>query len=223
MKKRIALASTLVLASLAAVLAVSVIFAGNTYVPPSDIESCYAKEEITYCCKSGYFDVSQTEDGVRFFEPDSPVTRAEFAKILAQFLKINPDKYQRSALTVEDAADIPEKYLPYVRAVLAEGLMGLLGVSGKTYFLPEAYVSREEAAYMIGNLIIAAVSTSKSSAFSDYSDMTEAYRKNADILIAFEIMIGYPDGTLRPGDNISREELALMLFRAKSSGEEIKY
>ena len=100
--------------------------------------------------------------------------------------------------------------------------MGTLKENGRTYFLPLETISRQEAAYIIGALTKKVVSNSNVDLFSDIGDTYLPYMQNVKTVISLEYMIGYPDGTFRPERNITRAELALILFRIKESGEKLK-
>ena len=223
MKKRFTLALTLILSAAALTLAIGVIFAGNAYVPPSDIDDCYAKEEINYVCSKGLIDLYSNDGETTFFVPDKEISRAEFAKILTTFLKINAERASADAPDLADKQDIPEDYSVYVLAACAKNVMGLRKENDKLYFLPNQKVTREEAAYVLGNLIKAYVSTLKTEKFSDFSETESTYIANASTLVALDLMIGYDDGTFRPKNNITRQELALVLYRMIRSGEKLKY
>lgn len=223
MKKRFTLALTLILSAIALTLAIGVIFASSTYIPPSDIDDCYAKDEINYVCSHGIIDLYANDEEMTFFVPEKTVTRAEFAKILSLLLNINVDRVASSAPELADKHDIPEEYEKYVLAACAKGIMGLRQEDDGLYFAPNEYVSRQEAAYMLGNLIPAYVSTLKTEKFSDFSETNDIYLPNACTLVGLDMMIGYDDGTFRPKNLITRQELALVLYRMIHSGEKLKY
>ncbi len=223
MKKRITLSLTLALSVVAAVLAATVIFSGGSRTLPTDSEDSFACEAIIFACKNGYMSCTISDTGKALFVPDGAVTRAEFAQILVDFLGINTDKYFRTETKFADMDDVPEELIPYVKTVAALGLMGALGENGRLYFMPLEKVSRQEAAYMLGALIKASVSTFKTDLFSDFEATYKPYSANVKTMISYEYMIGYPDGTFRPERDITRAELALTLYRLKKSGEKLTY
>ena len=49
--------------------------------------------------------------------------------------------------------------------------------------------------------------------FSDFNTISTYFEANAKKLVDLEIMIGYPDDTFRPKQGLTREELALILYR----------
>ncbi len=204
-------------------LAATVIFSGGSRSLPTDSESSFAREAIIFACKNGYMSCTISDTGEALFVPDGTVTRAEFAQILVDFLGINTDKYFRTETKFADMDDVPEELIPYVKTAAALGLMGTLSENGRLYFMPLEKVSRQEAAYMLGALIGASVSTFKTDLFSDFEATYQPYSANVKTMISYEYMIGYPDGTFRPERDITRAELALTLYRLKKSGEKLTY
>ena len=142
--------------------------------------------------------------------------------MLVKYLGIKSEKYLRYETNLSDIGDTPDELIPYVKTVCALGLMGTLKENGRTYFFPLETISRQEAAYIIGALTKKVVSNSNVDLFSDIGDTYLPYMQNVKTVISLEYMIGYPDGTFRPERNITRAELALILFRIKESGEKLK-
>lgn len=220
MKKKFTLAATLILSVVAAMLVVTAAFAAGTYSPPVDTEDCYARDEIDFVCRKGYMDRFLSDDGSIIFMPNAAVTRQEFAKIIVRFLGAGSSD-EITALADDD--EIAAEYRDYVMTACRIGVMGLAEYDGEKYFYPSACVSRDEAAYMLGRIIDASVSTYKTELFSDYSEAEQIYQPTSSVLVALDMMIGYPDGTFRPKSKITRQELALVLYRIKQSGERLSY
>lgn len=213
---------TLALSVFAVALCAVAVFSGGARRLPTDSEDCYACDAIVFACKSGYMSCTSSPDGEALFLPEETVTRAEFAAVLVEYLDINPDRYFRVETGISDISDTPDELIPYVKAVCALGLMGTLRDNGKTYFLPLENVTRQEAAYIIGALTDTVASNSNVDRFSDIGDTYLPYMQNVKTVISLGYMIGYPDGTFRPERDMTRAELALILFRIKESGEKLK-
>ena len=71
-----------------------------------------------------------------------------------------------------------EENLPLVRAALAVGIIEPSVLDGKSYFLPDEPVTREEAAHIMGALSNAVIATSKPEAFSDLDEADDEYIEN---------------------------------------------
>ena len=186
-----------------------VFVSAEKYVAPCDIEESYAKEAIEWAVKQNWMD-TEAFDGQAYFFPKNKVTRDEMAKILVRYLNVDPDGYADTSLGFADEAQIPSEALKYVRAALASGYVKLF--SDYTYRASHV-VTREEAADIFAPLCKTSASTGKSESFSDFSEVGAYYEGSVKKLVDLEILIGYPDGKLRPKNEITREELAMLLYR----------
>lgn len=186
------------------------LFLSAVKAPPCDALGSYAGDAILEVCELGLLDTETAADGNEYFYPTASVTRAELARTLIHYLGENPTKYERLSLGFADEDAIPASMLAYVRAALAKGLMLL---QNDYAFHAADDVTREEAAYIVGALCNAEISAGKEEHFSDFSEIHDFFLANAKKAINFDIMIGYSDGTFRPKQALTREELALILHR----------
>ena len=121
--------------------------------------------------------------------------------------------YQIQVLQESNFADeeqISAELLPYVRAALSGGYIKLF--SDYTYRVGNS-VSREEVADIFAPLCQTGASAGKSESFTDFDEVSIYFEDHVKKIVDLDIMIGYPDGTFRPKDAITREELALVLYR----------
>lgn len=223
MNKKITLAAGIALLTLTVLLtivyaALSGVFVSAEKVPPCDADDSYAYEAIQKVCELGLMD-TYTIDGNVYFYPEMEVTRGEVAKVLVTYLGIDPKRCEKTEIGFADEDEIPDSLLPYVRAALANGLMQL---QSEYVFHPYDYITREETAYIFGALCTAEISAGKSENFSDFEEIGTYFEANANKVVDFEIMIGYTDGTFRPKQVLTREELALILYRLLSAEDFIK-
>ena len=150
------------------------------------------------------------DDGT--FRPDSLLTRLDFAAMLYNALKLDPAKYAEVALPFADLGKIPEYALPAARALYAEGVVtGSAGKDGKLYFNPGGNLTRAQAAAMIGRsqekgYVLADLSFSDAASIPDYA----AYYIRT--MVSQGILSGYADGAFRPGANITRGQMAKILY-----------
>lgn len=178
-------------------------------VLPCDTEESFAKEAIDWAVENGYMQ-AELLNGEAYFFPTSEVTKGEIAKILAAYLELDVKKYENLTLGFADEEQIPEELLPCVRAALSCGHLKLF--SDYTY-RAESSVSREEIADIFAPLCTTHASAGKSENFPDFSEVGSYFENQVRTLVDLELLIGYPDGTLRPKNAITREELALVLYR----------
>ena len=188
--------------------AVSGMFVHAEYIPPCDLDS-YAAEAIRSVTENGLMS-TETKDGAVYFYPARTVTRAELAKTLSLLLALPSKDYENAPLGFADEQSISKETLLYIRAVVAGGHIKL---HSDYPFRPYADISREEAADIFGSLLSGAVSSGKSEAFSDFDQISSHFIENAKKTVDYSIIIGYPDGTFQPKNALTREELALILYR----------
>ena len=179
------------------------------YAPPCDIEESYAKDAIEWVVKKGWMTV-ETVDGQAYFFPTSKVTRGEMAQVITSYMDIDCDAYTDTAIGFADEAQIPASELPYIRAAVACGYVKLF--SDYSY-RRDSPITREETADIFAPLCRTSASAGNTSAFSDYAEVSIYFEENVRKLVDLEILIGYPDGKLRPKNDITREELATVLYR----------
>jgi len=153
---------------------------------------------------SGYKDTDSIT-----YRPDSPLTRAEFAKLLSSYFSLHQPP--SSSLNFADP-DFPQWAAPYVSAVVKAGLMNGKSVTDAgIIFDPDSYITRAEVMQVFGNLIDCAEADLK--IYKDSADIPDWAYKNAAKTAASGIVTGYPDMTLLPSAFITRSEIAVMFVR----------
>lgn len=175
----------------------------------SDISSHWARRDIEYMATNGY--VAGMGGGV--FGPDQPVTRAQFAAMLSNALKLTA---QGSATFT----DVPpgEWYSGFVARAYAAGLVK--GYSADR-FAPEDLITREQMAAMICNALqirglpAGEDDVEKSLAlYADQSAISGWARVPAARAVKHGLITGriYDSGLVfAPRDNATRAEAAVML------------
>ena len=150
------------------------------------------------------------DDGT--FRPDSLLTRLDFAVMLYNPLKLDPAKYAEVALPFADLEKLPERTLPAVRALYAEGVVtGTQGKDGKLYFNPAGNLTRAQAAAMIGRTQDKGYALADLS-FTDAADIPGYASFYIRTMVGQGIISGYADGTFRPQANITRGQMAKILY-----------
>jgi SpoIID/LytB domain protein len=135
------------------------------------------------------------------FRPSAIVTRAQFVKMLAEALNINPSGKSTFNDTSGHWAE------PYIAALNAKGIVG--GFSNGS-FRPDVMITRAE----ICTIIARAKGLTKGSqnvAFSDISDHWA--RPSIEAVATNGIVTGYADGTFRANVGGTRAEVAVMIYR----------
>lgn len=169
----------------------------NTFIL-KDISNHWARDYILFMIDkkvtNGYSDST--------FKPDNKITRAEFAKILVETLKLNKVVYNNSFSDVNNhwAKD-------YIQTAYNAGLI-------KGYdktFKPNASITRSEMATMIGRTL----STDKSvdlKIFKDNSKIPSWAKEYVSKSVSENLITG-DNSYFRPNDNTTRAEAITILYR----------
>ncbi|UOE76122.1 C40 family peptidase [Parageobacillus thermoglucosidasius] len=139
-----------------------------------------------------------------YFKPDEPITRAEVAAYLAEYLDLNLS--DRSV----PFNDVPDDYwaLGAIRAVQKQGIMN--GSNGK--FHPEDTLTRAQLAAVLTR----AFRLQPPAAAKSFTDVPPSFWAFRDIqaLAAAGITTGRTDGSFGPNDPVTRVQFAAFLYRA---------
>ncbi len=145
------------------------------------------------------------------FRPNQNISRAQFAVMLYRYLKLDESKYTSVNLPFADLGSIPAYAIPAVKALYTEGVITGSEKNGKLYFNPDSALTRAQAAAMIGR------TQAKGYALADltFSDSTSipayaAYYIRA--MVGQGVISGYSDGTFKPHSNITRGQMAKILY-----------
>lgn len=173
-------------------------------VPRADLTpSTWAVDSIEYVKAEGWmYGKTETE-----FYPKDSLTRAEFATILARIL--NLEKYNAEMYTYTDTI-----------GHWAENAISLVTASGymegyeDNSFKPDQNISREEVSKVLAIMKLKEdVTLIEIVEFNDITNDKWSYEYIIKIA-KYGIVKGYEDGSFRPQNSISREEMAVMLTRA---------
>lgn len=149
------------------------------------------------------------EDGT--FRPDQNITRAQFAVMLFRYLKLDEAKYAAVELPFADLGAIPSYALPAVRALYSEGVITGSSKDGKLYFNPGSSLTRAQAAAMIGRTQEKGYPLAANT-FADASSIPGYAQDYISSMVGQGVISGYSDGTFRPKNNITRGQMAKILY-----------
>ncbi|MDG0813311.1 S-layer homology domain-containing protein [Cohnella rhizosphaerae] len=149
-----------------------------------------------------------TGTGERRFEPDKPVTRAEFMTMLDRLLRIEPVES-----AIPSFSDVPKSawFYRWVQPAIQLGMAK--GMSGAS-FAPYRPVTREEAAVLIARALKQPANAVPSAQI--YRDQTRIRAWSLAAVYRLRqlgVMEGDADGTFRPGASMTRQEAAVLLDR----------
>ena len=177
----------------------------------SDTSSHWARDYISYLAKQGVVKGNLEDNDTIRFNPDNNMTRVEFAIMMCNYLKANPEDYADVTLPFIDNDEIPWWAENQVKAVYKLGIMqGQLGQYGVS-FNPLANINRMEFAISLNRMLPSGLA-SKPITAADAEDIPFWAEKSMRTVCTQGIMNGYPDGTLRPLRSVTRAEAVKMLF-----------
>ena len=147
-----------------------------------------------------------------YYSPERNTTRLETAVLIAKYIGFDLTICADVTLPFADLSQIPSWALPYVKAMYKAGLMLGKTTNGKTYFAPNANITRMEAMTILGRTLPQGC-TPIDTSFKDASKIASWAKPYIENLTSLGIIAGYPDGTILPTNNIKRSEIASMLFK----------
>lgn len=170
----------------------------------SDTRMHWARQPIDHLQSrgllSGYPDAS--------FRPDAYVTREEFATVLVRALN-KGDQAQQLAGGDSFFIDMQQRWSRGYVALARE--LGITQGDGQGYFHPQRIVTRQEAVTMMVNALDpAAKNGSGADLFKDSRDIEDWARDAVAYAYENEIIKGFPDGTFRPRNAVTRAQVAVM-------------
>jgi hypothetical protein len=136
------------------------------------------------------------------FRPDRPVTRAEMVKMLDLVLGITPG----GPLPPFRDVTAGDGFAPYVAAAVHAGLVQ--GVDADT-FAPDQPVTREQAAVLLARAL--SLSGGGTLPFTDAASIDPWAMGAVEAAVHAGYLHGFPDGTFRPLDPLTRAQAAALL------------
>lgn len=146
------------------------------------------------------------------FRPDQSITRAQFSVMLYRYLGLDESQYADVTLPFADANVIPAYAVPAIKALYTEGVInGSTGKDGNIYFNPGSSLTRAQAATMIGRTQPKGYATVELS-FTDAGKIPAYATYYIRTMAAQGVIGGYTDGSFKPGSNITRGQMAKILY-----------
>lgn len=174
----------------------------------TDIGGYWAATYVDFLYNSGV--TTGYSDGS--FRPNQNITRAQFAVMLYRYLGLDESKYANVNLPFADNSQIADYAIPAIKALYTEGIInGSTGKDGRVYFNPNASLTRAQAATMIGRTQEKGYAT-VSLTFSDAGKIPAYAASYIQTMVAQGIISGYEDGSFKPNNNITRGQMAKILY-----------
>ena len=174
----------------------------------SDLSGFWAADYVDWLKTNGV--TTGYADGT--FGPKKNISRQEFSVMLFRYLKLDAAKYESVTLPFADNAKIADYARPAIRALYAKGIInGSTGSDGKLYFQPASSLTRAQAAAMIGRTQAKGYAVAELT-FSDTAAIPAYAAYYVQTMVAQGVIGGYPDGTFLPNANITRGQMAKILY-----------
>ncbi|MGG4127164.1 S-layer homology domain-containing protein [Paenibacillus illinoisensis] len=171
----------------------------------SDISSSYAKEEINELVQKGI--IYGTGDGK--FNPTSNIKRQDFAILLVRALNLDTDNPPQSP----SFKDVPQNNYAF-SAIEAAVKAGLIKGMGNGVFGINQNLTREQMAVIFVNALgVNSAGKGQNLAFSDVNSISDWAKDAVGAAVELELMKGNPDGTFKPNNQASRQEVALVAYK----------
>lgn len=176
----------------------------------SDTSGHWADKYISHLAKIGITDYSYLINN-QLYNPDMNMTRLDFAIMICKTLGYNIDDYASVLPEYRDMSKIPEACIPYIKVLFAEKIISGKGTDDGAYFAPDDNITRAEVAAIVGRVMPYGIRSGKVSA-TDVSDIPKWAIEGFNVLTRYNIISGYPDGSVKPNNNITRAECSRILY-----------
>lgn len=170
--------------------------------PNTDFSTHWAKSYIIDGMDKGWVDTTNV------FNPNKPITRAEFIKIVNRAFNI-------TQIGEENFSDVNPGDWFYDEVRIATNA-GYINGRGNGIFAPYDPITRQEAAKIIGYITNKVDNNfTYLSSFNDGHTVLDWAKPYVEGVLKAGYMNGYGDNTFKPSDNIKRAEAITILSRAK--------
>lgn len=183
------------------------ISAGKSSSAFADTNGHWAENNINFTADKGIVK-GETINGKSCFYPERNLTRAEFAVIMARFLNLDGDI---SDLPYADGVNVKEWAVNAVKALYKAGIMTGTDIGGKLYFYPNQPITRQEVMTVIGKSMQNGYDV-KNHQFTDLASIPSWSLPHINKLVSLGIVNGYNDGRILPKNNITRAEIAKIVY-----------
>lgn len=174
----------------------------------TDIKSRWSEDAVKKLTSLGIVNGIE-KDGIRYFEPKRSISRLELAAMVTRVMN-DTGMNKKDNPPFADWNSIADWGKDYARVAYSNGwIKGRDTQAQGLLFAGDEKATRAEVATIIGRLL--KDESSKDVMFSDSKEIPSWAKPNIYRLVKADILSGYPDGTFRPNQAITREEVAKIL------------
>ena len=148
-----------------------------------------------------------SDNNVLNYQPNSEMTREQFAVVMAKYLGLDLTKYAETKLDFADLSKIQPYALPSVKAMYALGIIKGISEGTSINFNPSDSLTRAQAMTIIGRITPAGYICSEKT-FTDAADIPSWAAVHVSSLVSQGIVGGNSEGQLLPNSSVTRAEIA---------------
>ena len=156
--------------------------------------------------------------GYRYFAPEDNITRIELAAMAVRVYEstsgitpLSDEELEEIPLMFMDEEEIPVWGINYAKKAYLYGLIEGVINNGKRVFEAKSTASRAEAMTILSRAI-EVKETSSNILFTDSGSIPDWAKMHIYNLYQLGIVNGYSDGTIRASNNITRDEIAKLMY-----------
>ena len=171
-----------------------------------DIADSFAREYINSLYERGI--VGGKDVGI--FAPDDYVTRQQFAAMLYRALGLNDADFEDVELPFADQGKLSSYAVTPVKALYSLGILNGSSTGGKLYVSPHEPLSRAQACAFIARAMD--ISSEEIPDYTDIDNFPSYAPAYVGALSELGIIGGYKDGSFRPRNYMTREQMCKVLY-----------
>ncbi len=185
----------------------------DIYCRFADTEGHWAEEYIRDL-SAERVTIGTVSNGQRFYEPDSTITCQELCVMMARVLDLDTEATE-TQLPYADSGQIGSWAYGSVQALFEKGiLLTQPEEDGLTRLRPTQPLSRQQVCAMTARALGLDEQQTGNDSLSGFSDsglVSDWAYAGMRALVQHGVVAGYPDGTLRPDEPVTRAQLAKLL------------
>ena len=174
-----------------------------------DVDGIWSELYINSLAYAGLVNGYAVEDKF-FFRPQNDITRGEFVKMLVSAKGAKLDSEDISMF--DDASEFSDWVKPYVAAAAKNGWFKGSAEGDKLNANLNDKITRQDAMTIIYRAFFGEITEAKKMSFTDADSVSDYARDAVAVLTQNGVVSGFTDNTVRPVDNVMREQVAKMLW-----------
>ena len=183
---------------------------GKIVNPFADTNENWAKDILSYMYRQKIISGENTDKGL-LFRPQKEMTRAEFAVMCCNYLKIDLAEYDEKDMPFADAEMIPDWAKNQIKALYFKDVLKGRADGEKILADPLSTITRAEAATILSRLMPDGMKKTEIS-FADEKEIPDWSLDAIKTLVSAGAIKGYNDGSLKPLGKLTKAEAAKLFY-----------